>query len=271
MLLDYYAFIILSTTFQYEQPQNHHNLFTKTGRYIRNLDIVLPVLQKSNLIVYGEIHGIKENANIVYTLVKKTCIQRLAIEASPTVFDFINSVKINSYDFSLVDEDLFDLSVLSLEMIKTIAILLQQNQLKELVFIDTFFDFLFFDNLDEDAIIPPSPQEREEQLAKNILGIDGSLPTLCIMGQWHTQPKVVTDGETRHESALYRLRKTKPNVPFIHNIYRQGELFNDGKIIELIIELPDNPAVSSCYEIIQRTGVDFDLCVPKATRIDIPE
>lgn len=229
---------------------------------IKHLDILLPALQKSNLIVHGEIHGIKENANIVYTLVKKTCIQRLAIEASPTVFDFINSVKINSYDFSLVDEDLFDLSVLSLEMIKTIAILLQQNQLKELVFIDTFFD-----NLDEDAIIPPSPQEREEQLAKNILGIDGSLPTLCIMGQWHTQPKVVTDGGTRHESALYRLRKTKPNVPFIHNIYRQGELFNDGRVIKL----PYSPAISSCYEIIQKTGVDFDLCVPKATRIDIPE
>ena len=227
---------------------------------IRNLDIVLPVLQKSNLIVYGEIHGIKENANIVYTLVKKTCIQRLAIEASPTVFDFINSVKINSYDFSLVDEDLFDLSVLSLEMIKTIAILLQQNQLKELVFIDTFFD-----NLDEDAIIPPSPQEREEQLAKNILGIDDSLPTLCIMGQWHTQPKVVTDGGTRHKSALYRLRKTKPNVPFIHNIYRQGQLFNDGKIIEL----PDNPAVSSCYEIVQKTDIDFDLHVPEATKISL--
>jgi len=229
---------------------------------IRNLDIVLPVLQKSNLIVYGEIHGIKENADIVYNLVKKLDIQRLAIEASPTVLDFINSVKTEVYDFSLVDEDLFDLSVLSLEMIKTIAILLQQNQLKELVFIDTFFD-----NLDEDAIIPPSPQEREEQLAKNILGIDGSLPTLCIMGQWHTQPKVVTDGETRHESALYRLRKTKPNVPFIHNIYRQGELFNDGRVIKL----PYNPAISSCYETIQKTCVDFDLCVPKATRIDIPE
>ncbi len=229
---------------------------------IRNLDIVLPVLQKSNLIVYGEIHGIKENADIVYNLVKKLDIQRLAIEASPTVFDFINSVKINSYDFSLVDEDLFDLSVLSLEMIKTIAILLQQNQLKELVFIDTFFD-----NLDEDAIIPPSPQEREEQLAKNILGIDDSLPTLCIMGQWHTQPNVVKNGKIIHESALYRLREVKPNMPFIHNIYRQGELFNDGRVIKL----PYSPAISSCYEIIQKTGVDFDLCVPKATRIDIPE
>ena len=198
---------------------------------IRNLDIVLPVLQKSNLIVYGEIHGIKENADIVYNLVKKLDIQRLAIEASPTVLDFINSVKTEVYDFSLVDEDLFDLSVLSLEMIKTIA----------------------------------SPQEREEQLAKNILGIDDSLPTLCIMGQWHTQPKVVTDGGTRHKSALYRLREVKPNVPFIHNIYRQGELFNDGKIIEL----PDNPAVSSCYEIVQKTDIDFDLHVPEATKISL--
>ena len=240
---------------------NNHDIiktFLPKQLYIKQLSSLRPALRKSNIIVYGEIHGIKENANIVYTLVKKLDIQRLAIEASPTVFDFINSVKINSYDFSLVDEDLFDLSVLSLEMIKTIAILLQQNQLKELVFIDTFFD-----NLDEDAIIPPSPQEREEQLAKNLLGIDGSLPTLCIMGQWHTQSKVVTDGETRHESALYRLRKTKPNVPFIHNIYRQGELFNDGKIIEL----PDNPAVSSCYEIVQKTDIDFDLHVPEATKI----
>ncbi|QCT42519.1 hypothetical protein [Candidatus Nanosynbacter featherlites] len=227
---------------------------------IKHLDLLLPALQKSNLIVHGEIHGIKENANIVYTLVKKTCIQRLAIEASPTVFDFINSVKINSYDFSLVDEDLFDLSVLSLEMIKTIAILLQQNQLKELVFIDTFFD-----NLDEDAIIPPSPQEREEQLAKNILGIDGSLPTLCMMGQWHTQPTVVESDGTQHKSALYRLRTIKPNVPFIHNIYRQGQLFNDGKIIEL----PDNPAVSSCYEIVQKTDIDFDLHIPEATKISL--
>ena len=222
---------------------------------IKHLDLLRPTLQKSNLIVYGEIHGIKENADIVYTLVKKLDIQRLAIEASSTVLDSINSVKINSYDFSLVDEDLFDLSILSLEMIKTIAILLQQNRLKELIFIDTFFD-----NLDEDAVIPPSPQEREEQLAKNILGIDDSLPTLCIMGQWHTQPKVVTDGETRHESALYRLRKTKPNVPFIHNIYRQGQLFNDGKIIEL----PDNPAVS-----VQKTDIDFDLHVPEATKISL--
>lgn len=242
---------------------NNHDIiktFSPKQLDIRRLSLLQSALRKSSIIVYGEIHGIKENADIVYTLVRKLDIQQLAIEASPAVLNFINSVKTGSYDFSLIDEDLFDSSILSLEVIKTIAILLQQNQLKELVFIDTFFD-----NLDEDAIIPPSPQEREEQLAKNILGIDDSLPTLCIMGQWHTQPKVVTDGGTRHKSALYRLREVKPNVPFIHNIYRQGELFNDGRFIKL----PYNPAVSSCYEIVQKTDIDFDLHVPEATRISL--
>ncbi len=242
---------------------NNHDIiktFLPKQLDIRRLNSLQSTLRKSNLIVHGEIHGIKENADIIYTLVKKLDIQRLAIEASPTVSNFINSVKTGSYDFSLVDEDLFNLSVLSLEMIKTIAILLQQNQLKELVFIDTFFD-----NLDEDAIIPPSPQAREEQLAKNILGIDDSLPTLCIMGQWHTQPEVVKNSETQHKSALYRLRKVKPNIPFIHNVYQQGQLFNDGKIIEL----PKNPSIPPYYEIVQKTDIDFELHIPEATKISL--
>ena len=242
---------------------NNHNIiktFLPKQLDIRQLNSLQSVLRKSNIIVYGEIHGIKENSDIIYTLVKKLDVKRLAIEASPTMFDFINSVKINSYDFSLVDEDLFDSSILSLEMIKTIAILLQQNQLKELVFIDTFFD-----NLDENITVPPSPQEREKQLTENILSIDDSLPTLCIMGQWHTQPKVIKNDKIRHESALYRLRKIKPNVPFIHNVHRQGQLFNDGKIIEL----PENPSIPPYYEIVQKTDIDFNLYTPKATKISL--
>ena len=242
---------------------NNHDIiktFLPKQLDIRQLNLFQSTLRKSSIIVYGEIHGIKENADIIYTLVIKLGVKRLAIEASPAVSNFINSVKTGSCDFSLVDEDLFDLSVLSLEMIKTIAILLQQNQLKELIFIDTFFD-----NLDEDSIISASPQAREEELAKNILKIDDSLLTLCIMGQWHTQPEVVENGETQHKSALYRLRKIKPNVPFVHNVYRQGQLFNDGKIIEL----PKNLSVPPYYEIVQKTDIDFDLHTPKATKISL--
>ena len=242
---------------------NNHDIiktFLPKQLDIRQLNSLQSTLRKSNIIVYGEIHGIKENANIVYTLVKKLDIQRLAIEASPAASNFINSVKTGSCDFSLVDEDLFDSSILSLEMIKTIAIILQQNQLKELIFIDTFFD-----NLDENITVPPSPQKREKQLTENILSIDDSLSTLCIMGQWHTQPNVIKNNETQHKSALYRLRKVKPNVPFIHNVYRQGQLFNDGKIIEL----PKNPSVPPYYEIVQKTDIDFDLHTPKATKISL--
>lgn len=242
---------------------NNHDIiktFLPKQLDIRQLNSLQSTLRKSNIIVYGEIHGIKENADVIYTLVIKLGVKRLAIEANPAVSNFINSVKTGSCDFSLVDEDLFDLSVLSLEMIKTIAILLQQNQLKELVFIDTFFD-----NLDENITVPPSPQEREKQLAKNILEIDDSLLTLCIMGQWHTQPNVIKNNETQHKSALYRLRKIKPSVPFVHNVYRQGQLFNDGKIIEL----PKNPSIPPYYEIVQKTDIDFDLHTPKATEISL--
>ena len=242
---------------------NNHDIiktFLPKQLDIKQLSSFQSTLRKSNIIVYGEIHGIKENADIIYTLVIKLGVKRLAIEASPTVFDFINSVKINSNDFYLIDEDLFDSSILSLEMVNTIAVLLQQNQLKELIFIDTFFD-----NLDEDAIIPPSPQEREKQLTENILSIDDSLPTLCIMGQWHTQPNVIENNKTQHKSALYRLRKAKPNIPFIHNVYRQGQLFNDGKIIEL----PKNPSIPPYYEIVQKTDIDFELHIPKATKISL--
>ena len=242
---------------------NNHDIiktFLPKQLDIRRFNLFQSTLRKSSIIVYGEIHGIKENADIIYTLVKKLGVKRLVIEASPAVSNFINSVKTGSCDFSLVDEDLFDLSVLSLEMIKTIAILLQQNQLKELVFIDTFFD-----NLDENITVPPSPQEREKQLAKNILEIDDSLLTLCIMGQWHTQPNVIKNNETQHKSALYRLRKIKPSVPFVHNVYRQGQLFNDGKIIEL----PKNPSIPPYYEIVQKTNIDFELHIPKATKISL--
>lgn len=85
---------------------NNHDIiktFLPKQLDIRRLNSLQSTLRKSNLIVHGEIHGIKENANIIYTLVIKLDVKRLAIEASPAVLNFINSVKTGSYDFSLVD------------------------------------------------------------------------------------------------------------------------------------------------------------------------
>ena len=70
---------------------------------IKHRDLLQFALQKSNLIVYDEIHGIKQNADIIYTLVRKLDIQQLATQASPAVHNFINYVKPSSYVFSLFD------------------------------------------------------------------------------------------------------------------------------------------------------------------------
>ena len=54
-------------------------------------------------------------------------------------------------------------------------------------------------------------------------------------------------------------------MPFIHNVYRQGQLFNDGKIIEL----PKKPSIPPYYEIVQKTDIDFELHTPEATKISL--
>ena len=81
---------------------NNHDIiktFLPKQLDIKQLNSLQSTLRKSNIIVYGEIHGIKENADIIYTLVKKLSVKRLAIGANPAVSNFINSVKTGSCDF----------------------------------------------------------------------------------------------------------------------------------------------------------------------------
>jgi len=52
---------------------NNHDIiktFSPKQLDIRQLSLLQSALRKSSIIVYGEIHGIKENADIVYNLVK---------------------------------------------------------------------------------------------------------------------------------------------------------------------------------------------------------
>lgn len=65
---------------------NNHDIiktFLPKQLDIKHLDLLQPALQKSNLIVYGEIHGIKENADIVYTLVKKLAYNDWPLKPAP--------------------------------------------------------------------------------------------------------------------------------------------------------------------------------------------
>lgn len=144
-------------------------------------------IQTQLFLVYGEIHGIKENADIIYTLVRHLEIKKIAIENSPNIAEFIQSIGRSEYDFSLIDPDTFDSSILSLEVAKTLGVLHQEGQLEQINYVDTYFDNLNPSKMDH----PASPQLREQLLADYILQLDRQTTTLCLLGQWHTQPAAV--------------------------------------------------------------------------------
>ncbi len=228
---------------------------------ITHIEQLERAIRLSNLLIYGEIHGIQENAHVIYSLIRKLGIRQIAIENSPSVKKFIDAASTGVYDFSLIDQDTFDSSILSLEVAKTLATLLRESVLSNIIYIDTFFDNLDPSSLDH----PDSPQKREEMLAETILEIDTTQPTLCLMGQWHTQPKLRRVDGIMHKSALYRLRQARHNIPFVHMIYRGGNAYNDGRILDL----PKRSDVSGHYEVRSLTSLDFDIHVPHAQPIQL--
>lgn len=229
--------------------------------------------QKTNLSMSGEIHGIQENAHILYWLCHELAIEQLGIECSPTIEPFIRSALAGNPDFSLVNTDLFEASVLSIETLKTIAVLFREGIVKHIACIDTFTTH--GQNVDETDL---SPQLREEELAGSILSLDFNRSTLCIMGQWHTEPKpvprpvlkdgeVVIDEQRLHHSALYRVRQKLPGSIFIHNVYRGGHSYNAGRSITL----DNRPELPKEYTIQKIADSDFEIVVPEAHRIVLPE
>lgn len=225
--------------------------------------------QKTNLSMSGEIHGIQENAHVVYTLCHELSTEQLGIECSPTIEPFIKSALAGEPDFSLVNPGLFEASVLSIEMIKTIAVLFREGIVKQVAYIDSF--------ISQDPT-DLSPQEREKDLANSILSLSLDISTLCIMGQWHTEPspvprvvlrdgEIVVDEDDLHHSALYRVRQRLPDSIFIHTIYREGQSSNAGRTITL----DDRSELPSEYTVRKITDVNFELVVPEAHKIELPK
>ena len=141
---------------------------------IQNWDSLASAFSRTSFLIYGEAHGIRENANIIYTYCKNLNIRHLAIECAPSTKPFINSLVRNEIDFTLIDPDIFNASPLSIEMAKTITTLFHENILKNVHCIDTYADS---PKSDEDS---DSPQQREVMLTNALLDITRTAPALCI-------------------------------------------------------------------------------------------
>lgn len=84
----------------HDKPRYHRRFYTQHTT-IANLDILHEEFERSKLLIYGETHSARENASVIYILVRTLGTKRIAIESPISIKSFINSVIQGDYDYTL--------------------------------------------------------------------------------------------------------------------------------------------------------------------------
>lgn len=188
-------------------------------------------ISKTNLLIYGEIHGVAENARLVFSLIKKLKVKQLGVECDSETAETIIKIAEEDIDIEKINSDIFDSSIVSIEMLKTIVIAIKLGYLEKIIPLDTFYDKkqMELNNM--------SSEERERMLTENILRIKLTSKTMCIMGAWHTKDSIVhnTEGNDTsiHTSSYLRVRQNIPSVTVLEVNYNSGTLYNCGEYIHI--------------------------------------
>lgn len=203
----------------------------------------------SKLLICGEVHGVRQNCDVLYSLCKHYEIRTLAIEASSAeVASFLDSATSLHPDFSLINRGLFAGGMLSVEMAKTIALMIKQGDIDRV-------DYLTDSSSDQ--------QDREQMLADRILALPRDSLTVCVMGNWHTEPCQVQDDDSVHTSALIRVRQAVP-VVYVEYKYQSGTLYNFGTGLATFDQAP---TVQHEYNLVRSKPVNYQIIIPRAHAI----
>ena len=232
-------------------PLNTFNKFTpklipKSKLYNADLN---SAIAHAKYVFAGEIHGAKENCDVMYSLIKHYNMKYLALELDIQLKPFVDSCIGGKPDFDLIDATYFVAGVLSVEMAKTIYMLSKEKLINNI---------LYFSN------------GEEADVAKEILKIKAEGPVLCLRGNWHTLPYVFTeDGQPDHISSYLIVKEEYSNTVNIEYKYQSGAIYNAGTGTSAFDDV-ENPKKE--YEIIKQSGYPdyYELIIPKATPINKP-
>lgn len=215
--------------------------------------------KKTNILICGENHGVRENADLAYTLCKTLGITRLAIERSASTFKpFLESAITGKPNF-LLPQALLSLqaSVLSLEMLKTIVVLVREQPIA--------VNFVDLDSQANPTSRHISQQQymktREFAIAKNILELEEAQPTLVLLGNYHTRPQPDT---VVGQSALQIVRQTRASTSLNYQ-YSSGAFYNAGKLGHFPSR--QSKVQPHKYEVSELSKSNFIITVPSAHRI----
>ena len=192
----------------------------------------------SRFVVCGEVHGATQNCDVLYSLITHYGITSLALELfAETCKAFIDSCIAGQPNFELIDADYFIASVMSVEMAKTLALLVNENKISDMHYTNG---------------------NTEQAKAHNILAVKQSGPTICLMGNWHTEAELVVMDGIEHKSAYMIIRDTEPESINIRYKYLSGAIYNVGtgimrfngpKSADSLYAITAVPGQSRCYRL----------------------
>lgn len=160
----------------------------------------------------GEMHGVKENPSIVYTLIKKFKFRQLGIEWDKEisrVVDLFQNDEALDYN-SIMNSSDGRITAGYFNMLKRV---------KEEKLINSVF---FFDDKD-------SWSHRDEVMAQDIIGHTAEeVPTMVVAGNAHTDLKDIREGDGTMHPSMVRFLENKEKPFCIGEIrYLSGQFFNN--------------------------------------------
>lgn len=211
-------------------------------------------IQKTRICVVGEIHGIKENVDFYKYLIKTFDFKSIALECPETYVNIMEDYLKGNESRNILTSSIPD-GRISLEMLKMLKELLQENILQKIVYIDTYtpkngkMDWNLRDKLMAETLIEYSKLK---------------IPTLIIAGNMHTRKNSFIDtfsGKERIPMGVH-LKNHFKDFPLIYIYYKKGTFYNFG-----VQELPKKDFENS-LEILHKKNLDYYIWMEKATAIE---
>lgn len=177
---------------------------------------LLDNLESNKVFILGEMHGVKENADVIYTLFKKFGFRQLALEWKPELEQVVEKfLESGELDFDAI-KDSPDGRITAGHF----------ALLKRLKFEGMLAGLVFFDG----GSGGHGWNARDAAMAKNILDSLSDVPTLVVAGNLHAKTEPITfDDEPNEQHPMgENVKKEIPNVASGRIEYLRGQYHNYG-------------------------------------------
>ena len=211
-------------------------------------------VDKTKLFILGEIHGVKENVDIIYTLFKKFGFRQLALEWTPKSGELVKKfIESGDIDFEVIEN--------SPDGRITAGHFALIKKLKDEGLLDKLICF------DEEGYV--DWDSRDENMAKNIISNLADLPTLVVAGNKHTRIETIKfdDEKGEHHPMGQRVKSQIPEVPTGRIEYLKGQYHNFGVNDFLEMPLGEKGLVAKFH--INEDGL-YEFVLPEAHAAIVP-